>query len=292
LIVCGYRGTREPSEPHWHAMVETALRDSGKTVSTKDNTMEYLLWCSSPGRKVREDAGTASLLEKTGKITESGLPEWLTKAPQSEPPLPKPLSPSGAFALVDEELADDEYQTGFTGVQNSFALERGNAIHRLLESLPDLDRDKREDVARKWLERTGRDWEPRDRESVLQDVMKIFHDERFADYFSLPSRAEVSVAGKLETQSGTRMVAGMIDRLVIGEETITILDYKTGWKVPETSAEIPTVYATQLALYRELVCQIYPARTVEAVLIWTRLPLLMQIPDNILDEALVKIRKI
>ena len=55
--------------------------------------------------------------------------------------------------------------------------------------------------------------------------------------------------------------------------------------------DIASENLAQLALYRELVRQIYPTREVEAVLLWTRLPQVMEVPANLLDQALVQIKK-
>ena len=45
-------------------------------------------------------------------------------------------------------------------------------------------------------------------------------------------------------------------------------------------------YRRQLALYRALLAAIYPGRTVRAFLLWTAVPLLMEIDTKTLDESM------
>jgi ATP-dependent helicase/nuclease subunit A len=45
-------------------------------------------------------------------------------------------------------------------------------------------------------------------------------------------------------------------------------------------------YRRQLALYRALLAEIYPGRTVRAFLLWTAVPLLMEIDAKTLDESM------
>ena len=45
-------------------------------------------------------------------------------------------------------------------------------------------------------------------------------------------------------------------------------------------------YRRQLALYRALLAEIYPGRTVRAFLLWTAAPLLMEIDAKTLDKSM------
>ena len=46
-------------------------------------------------------------------------------------------------------------------------------------------------------------------------------------------------------------------------------------------------YGSQLAAYRAALRQIYPDRPLRAALVWTEGPTIMEIPEALLDEALV-----
>jgi len=81
-------------------------------------------------------------------------------------------------------------------------------------------------------------------------------------------------------------VSGQIDRLAIGEKEILIVDYKTNRPPPEQAAEVTLAYRRQLALYRALLREIYPDRTVRAFLLWTAAPRLMEIDARTLDKSM------
>ena len=55
---------------------------------------------------------------------------------------------------------------------------------------------------------------------------------------------------------------------------------------PRDIAGVALGYRRQLALYRALLQQIYPGRTVRAFLLWTAAPLLMEIDAKILDKSM------
>jgi ATP-dependent helicase/nuclease subunit A len=105
-------------------------------------------------------------------------------------------------------------------------------------------------------------------------------DPTFAALFGPDSQAEVPLIGRL----GATVVAGQIDRLVLTEDAVLILDFKTNRPPPLAVADVAPVYLTQLATYRALLRQIYPDRAVRTALLWTDRPSLMTVPDRLLDD--------
>jgi ATP-dependent helicase/nuclease subunit A len=97
------------------------------------------------------------------------------------------------------------------------------------------------------------------------------------------------VMGAVDISGKARLVSGQIDRLVVNDAGVTIIDYKTSRWVPKDLEHVPKSHLVQLALYRELMRRIYPDRTVVSALLWTQAPKLMPLPDEILDAALVQI---
>jgi ATP-dependent helicase/nuclease subunit A len=76
---------------------------------------------------------------------------------------------------------------------------------------------------------------------------------------------------------------------VTGGEVL-VADYKTGSRPPCPTAPVPQAHAGQLALYRELLREIYPGRPVRAFLIWTSGPALRELGAAEMDEALSRIK--
>lgn len=284
LVVCGYHGLREPKHSYWHQMVKDALVETSTEVKDKAGELKYWRWISKDQPAVESSAKTK---EKSIKAYNSNMPSWLLEPAKADPPLPKPLTPSGAHALIDRDsLTNETLKFDSKQEQNSFALQKGNATHKLLEVLPDLAPEARRNLAKEYLEKTCHTWTPNQRDVMLESVFSIFSDERFKNLFEGEARAEVSLTGRLDIKSGSLLISGQIDRLIVTDTHVTILDYKTNRQVPNSIAEIPREYITQIALYRELVTKIYAEKTVISALLWTQTPKLMQIPDETLDIAL------
>ena len=103
--------------------------------------------------------------------------------------------------------------------------------------------------------------------------MKLLSKEEYAEFFGKDSRAEVPVFGKVEGE----IVSAQIDRLVVQEDRIVIIDFKTNKLVPESADEIPDLYKRQLEIYEKLICAIYPKRKIESYILWTNKLRLMQV---------------
>ena len=78
--------------------------------------------------------------------------------------------------------------------------------------------------------------------------------------------AEVPLSGLI----GDRVVMGQVDRLLIEQNKILFIDYKTNRQTPETLAEIPKNYLRQMAAYMAVLERIYPNYEVKGALLWTQ----------------------
>ena len=94
------------------------------------------------------------------------------------------------------------------------------------------------------------------------------------------SEAELPVVGLIKD----RAISGRIDRLVVTETEVQIVDYKTLRPVPADESQVPEAYLAQLAAYRQAIAAIYPGKTVRCALLWTEGPALMPINAATLDR--------
>jgi ATP-dependent helicase/nuclease subunit A len=170
-------------------------------------------------------------------------------------------------------------------------MQRGTLVHRLLQSLPDIDPARRRDAARNYLLRNAIGWSGTERDSLADSVLALIDDPRFAAVFAAGSRAEVSIVGRLE-QLGRPLVSGQIDRLVVTDSEVLIVDFKTNHTPPTKAALAPPTYVRQLALYRAVLGKLYPQRTVRAALLWTETPDFMEILAPALDAALASLDRV
>ena len=79
------------------------------------------------------------------------------------------------------------------------------------------------------------------------------------------------------------MIAGTIDRLLVTPEALTLIDFKTTRRPPETVAGMPVGTIRQLAAYAAALEVIYPDRAVHAGVLYTHAPQLMPIPADLLE---------
>ena len=122
-------------------------------------------------------------------------------------------------------------------------------------------------------------------------MLAVLADARFAAVFAPGSRPEVDIAGTLPGGSAGIAVSGRIDRLAVDGDRVLIVDYKTNRPPPIRLADVPPAYVIQLALYRRLLARLYPSRAVDAAILWTDLPALMEIPSSTLDQSLATMPK-
>ncbi len=72
---------------------------------------------------------------------------------------------------------------------------------------------------------------------------------------------------------------------MVTPERVLIVDFKTNRPAPTMLAEVPRDYLAQLAVYRRALSALYPGRAVDAALLWTDGPRLMEIPDSALVDT-------
>ncbi len=288
LVVCGTRGLKEAHEDCWHNVVMRALGANCEPhLDTNGNTDFYRWQKSTPARP--DNAGKP---EQEAKREPEPLPAWINRQLPKEPKLPRPLTPSGAQALIDDKGWQAESPLGHKEDKPSAALLRGVAIHRLLQTLPEMTRDNAMDMddlsgaGKRYLAATNPAWTSAEMDSILKQVFLIINNPAFSHLFSrTASRAEVALSGMVELSGGPRLVSGQIDRLVVEENCVTIIDYKTNRHVPQAAGDIQPGYVTQLALYRRIVQKIYPLHEIRAGILWTEIPRLQFIPETQLDAA-------
>jgi ATP-dependent helicase/nuclease subunit A len=203
-------------------------------------------------------------------------PRWLAKAPREE--RAKRVSPS---SLVEH------FEEGGAGLGRGMALNRGSAVHLLLETLTDRPKATRHELANRLLAHRFPDLPDEITAGVLTEALAVF-DAPFADtIFGPGSLAEAGMALELPAISETRML-GRIDRLVIGPERVLVVDFKTDAQPTAVNEELPEGYLLQLGCYRAAIAAIYPEHVVDAAILWTAGPVLMPIDGGLLDKALAE----
>ena len=73
-----------------------------------------------------------------------------------------------------------------------------------------------------------------------------------------------------------RVIAGTVDRLLVEESQVSVLDFKTG-RVPDGEASIPKTHRAQMEAYAEALRVIFAGRSVRAALLYTAGPILFEL---------------
>lgn len=204
----------------------------------------------------------------------SVAPAWLNQPVPAEEK-PRILNPS-QLAMQDELTDPPASQGG--------GYQRGLMLHRLLQYLPQLSSEKREDAAHRFLIHQAGLSEDVARADV-REVLRVLGHPDFAPIFGPGSRAEVPIAGMI----GGQRISGQVDRLLVRENDVLVVDFKTNRPPPREVAGVPESYLAQMAAYERLLIAHYPGKTVYCALLWTHIPFLMPLDPARFRAILAKI---
>ena len=246
MIFCGYRKKKKAAEDSWYYM----FKDSFTQIAVPDESQKsQKVWkyCSEQ-KFVPEKKADDKYFYDAGKI-----PDFMFRPALEEKPLSKPLTPSKPegkepAAISPLTVKDDEK-----------FYKRGLLIHKLLQFLPDVAPENREAKAREFLLRKVSKGEA---EEIVEKVKNLFDNEEYGEVFGSDSKAEIPVMGEVNG----KIISGQIDRLLIGDRCVIIVDFKTNRHVPR---EVPPAYRAQLAAYKALLQKIYPQKEIKTYILWT-----------------------
>ena len=258
LIVAGVAPRRERPENCWHRAVEAAMRTLGSEDAEDGEGRTKLVY------KRGEPVALRPRVSRT-EVPSAEVPAWATEPAPVEARPPRPLAPSAI-------AADDEAAAPPSDAMRA-AARRGTIIHQLLEKLAGVAAGEREPQALAWLERSAGIDEEAERQEITAQVCGILSDSRFSPLFGPSSLGEAPLAATLPDG---RVIAGTIDRLLIQDDEVAVIDFKTG-RVPGNESEIPQSHRAQMAAYTEALGVIFPGRRIRASLLYTAAPRLFEL---------------
>jgi ATP-dependent helicase/nuclease subunit A len=143
---------------------------------------------------------------------------------------------------------------------------RGTITHKLLQMLPLVEEKNRESVALSYVSLSRFAISESVQRNIVDETLTILNLPTFANVFGKNSMAEVPIMGRL---LDGQYVSGQIDRLYIGDNEILVVDFKTNRPSPDDPSRIPEEYRAQMALYKALLSELYPQKTIRTALLWT-----------------------
>ncbi len=276
LYVAGWETRQGTPENCWYSLVQRALAGIAEETRYDFTGLMADGW-EGPGLRLArdQDAAPESTVRQDEPAVPVAPPKWISDPAPPEPVPPRPLAPSRPRQADPPSLSP-------LGAEPGRRFRRGLLVHRLLESLPELPAERRREAGRAFLASAVHGLEPGERDEILVETMAILEEEAFAPLFGPDSRAEVALTGVIEGPEGPEVVSGQVDRLVVGEQRVMIVDYKTNRPAPRDPADVPRVYLSQMALYRRILAEIYPDKAIETCLLWTDGPRIMPLSHDLL----------
>jgi ATP-dependent helicase/nuclease subunit A len=215
--------------------------------------------------KMKKRLGAVTLSDaplQTDLETLSSLPDWITTAPKTE----QPKAARGLTGLVNAKSMKARVPTE--------AARRGTAIHVMLEALANVPAEKREALAQRKSRSLGLAWED------AEPLLKLLQHPDLQVFMAADARSEV----ELFLPSNDGVISGRIDRMLVRDEAIWLLDYKTTRK-PPMLLEADDKSVQQLSLYAQGLREAYPGRAVKACLVFTEDAQLNWLSDELMSRA-------
>jgi ATP-dependent helicase/nuclease subunit A len=200
--------------------------------------------------------------------------------PQVTPPIfdklappakPKTIAPSelgGARVLPGDPAEVDEED----------AKARGTQIHRLLEHLPMAPPEERHSLGLQLIQS--------DDSALVDEIRGLLDQPGLQWLWTDEALREVDITADLP---GIGRIHGAIDRLIVGPDKVTAIDYKSNRIVPKRPEQTPLGLTRQLGVYAMALHKIYPDHNIEVAILWTHTGDLMVLPDDLLHEAMIDV---
>ena len=256
LCLCGYYQKNKPKDDCWYELCANSLKP---LCEQQGDSLVY---------EVAQQYDVVAKAVYNYKSEEVCYPKWLFDIPKVEAPLAKPYTPSKPDETDDEDALFSPLTT-----ENNNRYCRGIVIHKLLQFLPDVISEDKIPVIRDFLQKNAPEFSNKQRDKIIEEVSSLLNNPNFAPLFGKNSRAEVPIMGEVNG----RIISAQIDRLVVFDDEVWIVDFKTNRPAAKTKEEIQRAYIKQLRAYKDLLERIYMHKTVKAFILWTDTTHIMQV---------------
>ena len=257
LYVAGYKkkNVSNVSDDCWYSIIKNSM----ESIANKING-DILQIESSQDDVIDKDIIQTNTAEAFSK-KDIKLPDFVFSDAPIEPEPVLPLTPS--------KLQEDKSIVSSPLSEKNIL--RGKIIHKLLEYLPEIEANLRTKAAEEFIGKYDKTIDKKEQKDILHSVFNVLNNEQILPIFSKNSKAEVPITGIVNN----RVVSGRIDRLVIEDDYIMIVDYKTNRKPPSKKEDIDQSYIKQLDAYKAVLNDIYPNHKINCAIIWTEKPEIM-----------------
>jgi ATP-dependent helicase/nuclease subunit A len=272
-LVVAAAGTPDKAAESWHDRVRATLETVGAVPHSfgfaddgpaNGLRLEYLDW--------PQPMETEAVKERAADVP---LPEIFERNAPEPPKATKALSPS--------DLGGAKALPGAEGDLSDIAKDRGTLIHMLLEVLPALPEEDRGPAAQHLV--GDHPLAP----EMISEALAVLNTPSLEPFFADNAFTEVGVTATVDA-FGDIPLHGIIDRLIVTDDKVTAVDFKTNRTVPDHEDQTPEGLLRQMGAYHAMLCRIYPDKRVETGILWTRTATYMPLSEERVTQALVRAR--
>ncbi len=302
LYISGFEGKSRRPAGCWYDLMFDRLAPRLEQIYARDGT--------SILRLETEQSGDFETTKVSHTLAEAAqpLPLFASRRVAIEPQLSIPLAPSRlepyapdseGEPLVEPSGRDhpaiEQSPASPAALSHNNRFLRGTITHALLQYLPEIKEGDRKSAATGFVKARGAALSANARISIVKETLSIMEGSDFAALFSDSSRPEVPISAVLPRPGGkgpALRLTGQIDRLLVTDTDVMIVDYKTNRPPPMELQRVAPAYFYQLAAYTLALQEIYPGKRIRAALLWTDGPRMMEIPANILRDYCERLWKL
>ena len=179
LYVCGYEGRRQRDQGCWYDLVFDGVKGLARETDDGDGRVVWRL--ESP----QTQAPTAPSAPAATDAETPPLPDWVATPARPERPSALAVTPSTVTALEAEPAGGFDEQSVLPplALADQARFLRGSVVHALLEHLPEIDPDKWEETAHRFVTLRGAGLDAPMREEIVEETLSIMRDPAFAHLF-------------------------------------------------------------------------------------------------------------
>jgi ATP-dependent helicase/nuclease subunit A len=216
---------------------------------------------------------------QTPEIALPPLPAWASEPARPEHRDTPAISPSD---LGGAKVLPGEGPGAILTTRN--ALRRGRLVHLLLEHLPNVPPAAWRETAPRIAALDAPDVSTDELREAYSEAEGVLTAPHLAHVFAPGTLAEVALHGESAVLKG--VVLGAIDRLIVEDDRVRAIDFKTNALVPDRPEAVPEGLLRQMGAYAEMLQGIYSDREIETAILWSRTAQLMALPHELVAQAL------
>ncbi len=291
LYICGYHNANKINDCCWYNMIKTSMKNEKnvKIIKMDFSKFEGIDSGGLAGQGLimtDNQSAEPKIDDNINEVKDDALatPKWMFKKATIEISPTKPL-------MASKPIDDDPPAHSPLSMAGNDLFKRGIITHKLLQNLPDMDVGSRMTAAKRYLALKTHGFAKKLQDDILTETMAVLNHPDFGVLFGVGSLAEVPIIGLVSGESNITkniVISGQIDRLLVSDDEIFIIDYKTLRPSPRQEDKIPKAYLRQLAGYSQILAEIYPKHEIRTALLWTEDARLMEISHDLLDQYMAK----